>query len=86
MQTAIPLYDALVSANVSNEKAKAVVEAFAKEHDDMTSNFVTKADLAATKGELLAALAHLESRMTIKLGAMLVAAVGLTVAILKALH
>lgn len=86
MQSSIPLYDALVCANVSPDKAKAVVEAFAKEHDDMSSNFVTKADLAATKDDLLAALALLESRMTIKLGAMLVAAIGLTVAILKALH
>lgn len=75
MQTSIPLYDALVSANVPNDKAKAVVEAFAKEYEDMTSNPATKEDLRL-----------LESRMTIKLGAMLFTAVGLVAALFKALH
>ena len=74
MFSSIPLYDALLSANVAPDKAKAVVEAFDKEREAMTSHLATKQDL-----ELL------ESRLTVKLGAMLFAAVGLAVALMKVL-
>jgi len=74
MSSSIPLYDALLSANVAPDKAKAVVEAFDKEREAMTSHLATKQDL-----ELL------ESRLTVKLGAMLFAAVGLAVALMKVL-
>ncbi|CAD5366582.1 hypothetical protein RA210_U10397 [Rubrivivax sp. A210] len=67
-------YDALIGANVAPEKAKAAVEAFEKERETMTSTLATKQDLLV-----------LESRMTIKLGAMLVAAVGLIVTLIKVL-
>ncbi len=78
MQFSIPLYDALIGVNVTPEKAKAVVEAFEKERNDMISTLVTKEDLRTQ-------LALLESRMTIKLGAMLFTAVGLAVALFKVL-
>ncbi|MFN7882211.1 MAG: hypothetical protein ACK5PF_04245 [bacterium] len=74
MSSSIPLYDALLSVNVAPDKAKAVVEAFDKEREAMTSNLATKQDI-----ELL------ESRLTIKLGAMLFAAVGVAVALVKVL-
>jgi len=78
MSSCIPLYDALLSANVAPDKAKAVAEAFEKERETMVSQLVTKDDLRT-------ALELLESRLTVKLGAMLFAAVGLAVALVKVL-
>jgi 2-phosphoglycerate kinase len=78
MSSSIPLYDALLSANVAPDKAKAVAEAFEKERETMVSQLVTKEDLRT-------ALELLESRLTVKLGAMLFAAVGLAVALVKVL-
>jgi hypothetical protein len=78
MQFTIPLYDALLGANVSPEKAKAVVEALEKETETMIAKLATKDDLKA-------ALDLLEVRMTVKLGAMLFAAVGITVTLMKVL-
>jgi 2-phosphoglycerate kinase len=78
MSSSIPLYDALLSANVAPDKAKAVAEAFERERETMVSQLVTKDDLR-TSMELL------ESRLTVKLGAMLFAAVGLAVALIKVL-
>jgi hypothetical protein len=63
---------------VAPDKAKAVAEAFEKERETMVSQLVTKDDLR-TSMELL------ESRLTVKLGAMLFAAVGLAVALIKVL-
>lgn len=60
------------------DKAKAVAEAFEREREAMVSQLVTKDDLR-TSMELL------ESRLTVKLGAMLFAAVGLAVALIKVL-
>jgi hypothetical protein len=78
MSSSIPLYDALLSANVAPDKAKAVAEAFERDRETMVSQLVTKDDLR-TSMELL------ESRLTVKLGAMLFAAVGLAVALIKVL-
>ena len=78
MSSSIPLYDALLSANVAPDKAKAVAEAFDKERETMVSQLVTKDDLRT-------AMELLESRLTVKLGAMLFAAVGMAVALVKLL-
>jgi len=78
MQFTIPLYDALLGANVAPEKAKAVVEALEKETENMTAKLVTKDDLKS-------ALDLLEMRMTVKFGAMLFAAMGIAVALIKVL-
>lgn len=78
MQFTIPLYDALLGANISPEKAKAVVEALEKESEAMTAKLATKDDLKSS-------MDGLESRLTIKLGGMLFAAVGLVVALIKVL-
>jgi 2-phosphoglycerate kinase len=89
MSVSIPLYDALVSANVAPDKAKAVVEAFDKERATMNSELVTKEDLRVflqlLETRLDAKIQLLESRMTIKLGAMLFGAVGVAVALFKVL-
>lgn len=47
------LYDALVSINVPNDKARAVVDAMER---DMATTIATKADLQLLKQELLAQL------------------------------
>ena len=92
MQFSIPLYDALIGVNVASEKAKTVVDAFEKEYDNMTSSLATKDDLRSVKDELRvlgdqlhADMALLESRMTIKLSAMLAAAIGIVVTLMKVL-
>lgn len=72
MQFTIPLYDALLGANIAPEKAKAVVEALEKETEVLTVKLVTKDDLKV-------ALELLASRMTVKLGGMLFASVLATV-------
>ena len=82
MQFTIPLYDALLSVNIAPEKAKAVVEALEQESESMTTKLVTKDDLKLS-------LELLESRMTVKVGAMLfaftIATVSLTVSLIKVL-
>ena len=85
MSASIPLYDALLSANVAPDKAKAVAEAFDKEREAMTSQLATKDDLRQLESRLDSKLALMESRMTVKLGAMLFAAVGMAVALIKVL-
>jgi hypothetical protein len=75
----IPLYDALLGANVAPDKAKAVVQAFETETTTMTANLATKADVASIRADL----ALLESRMTVKLGAMMCALAGLVFAAIK---
>jgi hypothetical protein len=85
MQFSIPLYDALIGVNITPDKAKAVVEAFEKERSEMTANLASKEDLRGLRDEIRQSLVLLESRMTIKLGAMLFTAVGLAVALFKVL-
>lgn len=72
MKASLALYQALRSINVSEEKAAAVIEAM---ETDMQSTLATKADVAA-----------LELRLTIRMGFMLSAAVGVLIAALKFMH
>ena len=53
------LYDALVSINVPNDKARAVVDAMER---DMGTTIATKLDLQLLKQELTAAMAGLATR------------------------
>jgi hypothetical protein len=53
------LYDALVSINVPNDKARAVVDAMER---DMASTIATKTDLQLLRQELLTAMATLATR------------------------
>ena len=78
MESGISLYDALVSVNVPAEKARAVVQGLDKE---MFERLATKQDLK----ELSHKIELLESQLTVKLGGMLVAAVGLAVALVAAI-
>ena len=76
MEIGIALYDALVSINVSNEKAHAIVQALEKE---MFDRLATKQDLTEFESRLTLSL-------TVRFGAMLVASVGLVLGVLKALQ
>jgi hypothetical protein len=57
------LYDALVSINVPNDKARAVVDAMER---DMTSTLTTKSDLQLLRQELVATLAGRDEVAAIK--------------------
>ena len=101
------LYDALVSINVPNDKARAVVDAMER---DMVMTIATKADLQLLRQELTAVMSNMATRegmlviqaemhennalirkdmellsttMTVRLGSMLVIALGLLFAALK---
>ena len=92
------LYDALVSINVPNDKARAVVDAMER---DMATTIATKADLQLLE-QKLTALIHssvgelrqettlirkdmelLATTMTVRLGSMLIVGFGLLFAALK---
>lgn len=77
MEFGIALYDALIGANVPPDKAKAVVIELEK----------TMLERLATKQDLATQLAMLEQRLTLqltlRLGAMITAAVAVVVALQK---
>lgn len=81
------LYDALVSINVPNDKARAVVDAMER---DMNLTLATKSDLLLLRQEIKTDIALLrkdmeaiESRLTIRLGSITVLAMGVLFAALK---
>ena len=92
------LYDALVSINVPNDKARAVVDAMER---DMATTIATKADLYLLKQELTALIQTsvaelrqettlirkdmelLSTTRTVRLGSMLIVGLGLLFAALK---
>ena len=80
MKTELALYQALISINVPEQKANAVIEAL---ESDMHSLMATKADLAALHAELKADLAQLEVKLTIRMGLMLSATTGVMLAAIK---
>jgi hypothetical protein len=81
------LYDALVSINVPNDKARAVVDAMER---DMATTVATKADLQILRSELHQECALIRKDMEImattiivRTGSMQVVAIGLLFAALK---
>jgi hypothetical protein len=92
------LYDALISINVPNDKARAVVDAMER---DMSTTIATKADVQLLRSELHQECAlirkdmeiiagRIDSRidalsttMTLRLGSMLMVGIGLLFAALK---
>jgi len=78
------LYDALVSINVPNDKARAVVDAMER---DMGTTLATKTDLLLIRQEIENRFAllsrdieNLRLSMTVRLGSMIVVAVGVILA------
>ena len=80
MKTKLALYQALISINIPEQKANAVIEAL---ESDMHSLMATKADLAALHAELKADLAQLEVKLTIRMGLMLSATASVMLAAIK---
>ena len=80
MKTELALYQALISINVPEQKANAVIDAL---EADMHSLLATKADLAALHAEFKADLAQLEVKLTLRMGVMLSASVGIMLAAMK---
>jgi hypothetical protein len=71
----------LEAAGVESAQAEAISSAVRDSHD--AADLATKADLRELKTEIKADLRELELRMTIKLGTMIAAAVGVAVALMK---
>jgi hypothetical protein len=77
------LYDALVSINVPNDKARAVVDAMER---DMGTTLATKADLQLLRQELQLVRKDMEilgTSITVRLGSILVLGLGILFAALK---
>jgi len=79
-----PLYDALVSINVPSDEARVVVDAMER---DMGTSLATKHDLEMLKQAMDSRFAlidqkfeNLELRLFVKLGSMMAAGFGLTIA------
>jgi hypothetical protein len=72
MKMELALYQALISINVPEPKAHAVIEAL---ETDMNTLLATKSDLA-----------QLEMKLTLRTGVMLSAAVGILMAAMKFIH
>jgi len=87
MRSGLALYQALRSIDVPDDKATAVVDALETE---MQTQLATKADLArleaATKADLAQFKSELELKLTIRMGVMLSAAVGILLAAMKFMH
>jgi len=80
MQTSFELYRALVSINVTEDRAKAVVVAL---EADMTNHLATKTDIMELKAEiseLRSALREQGLRLTIQLGLMVSGIMGIGLA------
>lgn len=84
MESLYSLYDALVSINVPSDKARAVVDAMDR---DMGTSLATKQDLELLRRDVENRFAlvdqrfdTLELRLVVKLGSLMVAGFGLTIA------
>ncbi|TNF78789.1 hypothetical protein QZH46_06895 [Pseudomonas corrugata] len=73
MKMELALYQALIAINVPEPKAHAVIDAL---EFDLRTSLATKADLRAE-------LAQLEVKLTIRMGVMLSAVVGVLIAAMK---
>jgi len=83
MRSGLALYQALRSIDVPDDKATAVVDALETE---MQTQLATKADLAELQLAQKADLAQLEVKLTIRMGVMLSATVGVLLAAMKFMH
>ena len=73
MQLGIALYNALRSVDIPDNKVLDVVNALESE---MNHQLATKQDLIATRQELKQEISQLETRLTVRLGAMIAGSVG----------
>jgi hypothetical protein len=80
MSFELTLYDALLSIAVPADKARAVIDALER---DMGPTLATKQDIRLLEQRLEQKIELLQSSMTIRLGSILVVAMGLLFAALK---
>ncbi|WP_447759585.1 hypothetical protein [Pseudomonas moraviensis] len=79
MKMELALYQALIAINVPEPKAEAVIQAL---ESDLQTSLATKSDVALLRAEL----SQLEVKLTIRMGVMLSAAVGILIAAMKFIH
>ncbi|MCU7247306.1 hypothetical protein [Pseudomonas koreensis] len=79
MKMELALYQALIAINVPEPKANAVIEAL---ESDLQTSLATKSDVAQIRAEL----AQLEVKLTIRMGVMLSATIGILIAAMKFIH
>ncbi|QRK81784.1 hypothetical protein JN757_14390 [Pseudomonas granadensis] len=79
MKMELALYQALIAINVPEPKAEAVIQAL---ESDLQISLATKSDVALLRAEL----SQLEVKLTIRMGVMLSAAVGILIAAMKFIH
>lgn len=83
MKTELALYQALNAINVPELKITAVIEAL---EADLFSLLATKADVAALRTEVKTNLAHMETKLTIRMGMMFSATIGILLTAMKLLQ
>ncbi|UQI28529.1 hypothetical protein M3M50_16255 [Pseudomonas bijieensis] len=86
MKMELALYQALISINVSEPKAHAVIDAL---ESDMQTFLATKNDIAQVRSEISKVrleIANLDSKLTIRMGVMLSATIGILIAAMKMLN
>jgi hypothetical protein len=86
MKMELALYTALMSINVPEPKAHAVIEAL---ESDMQSFLATKSDIAQVRSEIAqvrSEIAHLDVKLTIRMGVMLSATIGILITAMKFIH
>jgi hypothetical protein len=80
MKTELALYQALISINVPEQKANAVIEAL---ETDMQSLLAIKADIAALRTELKSDIAQVELKLTLLMGVMMSFTAGVIITAVK---
>lgn len=90
MKMELALYQALIAIDVPEPKAEAVIQAL---ESDMRSFLVTKSDLTSLEhrlsteiGQSRSEVAQLEVKLTIRMGVMLSATIGILIAAMKFIH
>ncbi|RIJ06637.1 hypothetical protein DXT77_28845 [Pseudomonas sp. 91RF] len=83
MKMDLALYQALISINVPEPKANAVIEAL---ESDMLTLLSTKSDIANLEHRLTTEIAKADVRLTIRMGVITSAAVGIILAAMKLIH
>ncbi|XHF33956.1 hypothetical protein OXH62_03100 [Pseudomonas chlororaphis] len=94
MKMDLALYQALVSIDVSEPKAEAVIQAL---ESDLNNLLATKTDLTTLRGDMKtdltalrsdvkADLSQLELKLTVRMGVMMSALAGILIAGIKFIH
>ncbi|MCI0997079.1 hypothetical protein, partial [Pseudomonas corrugata] len=76
-------YQALIAINVPEPKAHAVINAM---ENDMHTLLATKSDLTNLEHRLTAEIAKADSKLTIRMGVMLSATIGILIAAMNFIH